>query len=1350
MAVTFGKVLTKVFGSRNDRLLKRYRKMVDQINAFEPQVQAMTDDQLRDRVAELRVGLTAGKLRSLDLLPEGLAIVREGMDRHIGIRKIFDPDENFDPESFDDATLGLYDGVQRRMINEGLHWRKVPIPQGLYAAVRQMYPDSRPPFRARCFDVQLMGGLVMYEGRIAEMATGEGKTFVAPLACFMRVLEGFHCHVVTVNDYLVRRDAMWVQPAFENLGLSVGFLQQDLEPGGEARRSQYQCDVTYGTNSEFGFDYLRDNMKERVDLQVQGPLDFAIVDEVDSVLIDEARTPLIISGPAHDDAPKYKAADAVARAVIDRNKPWDAVEKQVDAAKRALKAAEGDENNAKSKDEKAAARRRQDDAQKQLDEAEKKKDGLTQHYEVELDRKSVHLTHEGVAAAQEVAGVGSFYVGNNMEWPHLMEQALRAHVVYERDRDYVVERGQRGEMEVVIVDEFTGRKMAGRQWSDGLHQACEAKEGLGIKQESQTMATITLQNFFKLYRALSGMTGTAATEAEEFAKIYKLDVVAIPTNRTRIRRDHEDRVYRTEPEKWEAIIDEIKAVSDTGRPVLVGTTSVDKSEQLSNMLRRKHGIEHEVLNAKNHEREAQIIALAGQQHRNAHGELVGNVTIATNMAGRGTDIKPAQSTFYEVGQEPAADKKGNPTGNWVLTQRGTGKRVEVDPTQTEVDPTGLEQNPLIEHLQLSPGAKVAGGLHVIGTERHTARRIDNQLRGRAGRQGDAGSSRFYISLQDDLMKMFAGEWTIKMLGILGLEEGMAIEHPRITKGIIGAQKKVEERNYLSRKNLLEYDDVMDAQRSSFYGVRQRVLDGRDVAGVIWEMIGESINDAVDKYITRDFVALTVSEWASTTFQVSIDPADLKGRRNPAEIERYVKDHAKNEVQTNLGSTLGEFIGEEDDPRTWDTANLKSWAMSRFGVNLTQSQIRKMTAADLEEQLLTAAVEQVENREPEGLARFLEPMFAERELANWARDKFGIELTGEEIAETAKRSKVSPAASVRELIDARARAAYDRREVEYPVNHVLTMCFRTPTGEGLASPDAVSIEAVLYLCAWVRSKYGVVWEADRVRGRTVRDLHDEMCDLQEQAVRGGKLAADLDAIMAAGPTKTEQLAAFNERFAFNFPDVIFTPEKLPPSMRAIVGEPTKTTPANAEGDAVVEPDARTIFTNIAHAHLRRELTDLEQFVLVQIFDVTWKDHLYAMDMLKSGIGLQSFAEQDPRVLYKKEGYEYFRQMNAGIRDKVTDQIFRAKLMGSDQPRRSHYRETAAVHADAGGYGVGENVAATRGMVESSTSGGADNGDNGGGGGTTKTIVRETPKVGRNDDCPCGSGKKFKKCHGAGPA
>ncbi len=1343
MAITISKVLTKIFGSRNERLLKRYHRTVDQINALEPTVRLMSDEALRARTHELRAGITSGAIRPEEVMHEAFAIIREAMDRNIGIRQIFNPDQaevgaKFNPDKLDDKMLEAYDAVQRRLIATGESWLNVPVPVELYNAVRDIYPESRPPFRARCFDVQLIGGLVLYQGRIAEMATGEGKTFVAPLACFMKVLEGFHCHVVTVNDYLVRRDASWVKTAFAALGLSVGYIQSDMEPGGEGRKAQYDCDVTYGTNSEFGFDYLRDNMKERRELQVQGPLDFAIVDEVDSILIDEARTPLIISGAAHDDAPKYRAADAVARKVMELNKPWDIAERAVDAAKRAIKAAEGDQDKAKSKEEREAARLRQVGAEGELSEAEKKKEGLTQYYEVELDRKSVHLTHEGVAAAQEAAGVGSFYVGANMEWPHLMEQSMRAHVVYEKDKDYVVERGPRGEMEVVIVDEFTGRKMVGRQWSDGLHQAVEAKERVPIKQETQTLATITLQNFFKLYKSLAGMTGTAQTEAEEFQKIYRLEVVTIPTNRPIVRQDNEDRVFRKEREKWDAIIDEIKGFSDVGRPVLVGTTSVEKSEMLSAMLKRKHGIEHEVLNAKQHEREAHIVALAGQTHANAHGEVVGNVTIATNMAGRGTDIKPAQETFYEI---QSAD---NGDGKYVLKQRVTGKTIEVKGAAAATETT--EEDALGQVFQLSPTAKVAGGLHVIGTERHTARRIDNQLRGRSGRQGDPGSSRFYVSLEDELMQMFAGEWTIKVLGWLGMEEGMAIEDKRITKGILRAQKKVEERNFLARKNLLDYDEVMDHQRTSFYGMRQRVLEGREVDAVIWEMIGDAITDAVDKYVTRDYSAANISEWARTNFEVNIDASELGGRRDADDLESYIKDQARAEAETNITATLGEFMGEDtEDSADWDTKGLSSWAMSRFHVNLPQNQIRKMNAYEVEERLRVAAVEQIEKRDCAGVLKYLEPLYAERALSDWAREKFTIEIDPKEIlVEGGRGGERRPAEEIAAMIEQRARASYARREVEYPVDHMLTMVFG---GEGQSVDNPYAAD---YVRSWARAKYGVELSLEHIRGTTPRTLRDELIGYQEKSLKDGKLDKEMDAMAAANPSAAQLKEAFVKRFGalLGPADVALLGTAFP------AGQPAPAAAAVADGDGEL-PALREKLHERARRLLRQELTDLEQFVLIQILDQSWKDHLYAMDMLKGGVGLSSFAEKDPRIVYKKEGYGFFEQMMAGVRDKVTDLIFRARVVGPAQAR-SAYRETAAVHQDAGGYGVAENLRATAAVGAGAPAAPAGemqeaaNQTQGEAAAKVKTIVREAPKVGRNDPCPCGSGKKYKKCHGVNAA
>ncbi len=1280
MSATVGKVLTKIFGSRNERLLKRYRKSVDQINALEPRVATLTDAQLRARTGELHEAIRAGSMKAADCLPEAFAIIRESMDRHIGIRQIFNPESNFDPDKFDDVTLEAYDTVQRTMIATGESWERVDIPVAVYEGVRKLYPESRPPFRARCFDVQLIGGLVLYEGKIAEMATGEGKTFVAPLACFMKVLESFHCHVVTVNDYLVRRDAAWVKPAFENLGVSVGYIQSEQEPGGEARRRMYECDITYGTNSEFGFDFLRDNMKERVDLQVQGPLDFAIVDEVDSILIDEARTPLIISGAAHDDAPKYRAADAVARKVIDLNKPWDQIEKAVAAAKRAMKAAEGDIDKAENKDAKEKARKRREEAEIQLAEAEKRKEGITQYFECEMDRKQVHLTHEGIAAAQDAAGVGSFYVGSNMEWPHLMEQSLRGHVVYEKDKDYVIERGQSGQMEVVIVDEYTGRKMVGRQWSDGLHQAVEAKERVPIKTETQTLATITLQNFFRLYKSLGGMTGTAMTEAEEFTKIYKLEVVTIPTNRLVIRADGEDRVYRKAEEKWDAIIEEIKEESDKGRPVLVGTTSVEKSEMLSNRLKRKYGIEHEVLNAKQHEREAVIVGKAGHQHVNHHQQTVGNVTIATNMAGRGTDIK------------------------------------------------------------LTPDCTTAGGLHVIGTERHTARRIDNQLRGRGGRQGDPGSSRFYVSLEDELMALFAGEWTIKVLGWLGMEEGMAIEDKRITKGIIRAQKKVEERNYLARKNLLEYDEVMEHQRNVFYGMRQQVLEGREVDQVIWTMIGESIGDAVDKFITQDYVAATIAEWSRVNFEVVIEPDDIRGIRSPSELEDYIKDQARAEAVTSLTATLGEFTGEDTDDRTaWDTKGLQSWLQSRFHVNLSQNQLRSMDVHELEAKLRDSAIEQINKRDFSGISKYLEHHFAEQELANWAKEKFNVELKAEDFIadERPGRKTMKNRDEVIALIQEKAREAYRRREVEYPVEHTLLFAFG---GEDGSTDNPYAAD---YVKAWINRRYAVEMTLEQIRDFSVRKLKEEVSRYQADwlANNGKKIEQEVDRLLKENPTPETIAPAFNQRFETKF-TVVDIKEMSEPAAAAI------------EGQAVIaKPSLRDQLLQRAREFFRKELTDLEQFVLIQILDTSWKDHLYAMDLLKSGIGLQAFAERDPRVMYKKEGYRYFQEMLAGVRDKVTDLIFRARIMGPTQAK-SAYNVTAATHEETAGYGVAENlreIAAQNPDQQQPASDGAE-----GEAATeeravaTKPITRNEPKVGRNDLCPCGSGKKFKKCCGVNSA
>jgi len=675
-----GRSLKSMFGARNERMVRELEPLVKKINDLESWAKGLDADAFRAKTAEWKQAVAAGETTLDDILPECYALVREASVR----------------------TLGL-----------------------------------------RHFDVQLVGGIVLHQGSIAEMATGEGKTLVATLPLVLNALSGKTVYLVTVNDYLARRDASWMAPIYEYMGLTVDSIQSQMPPN--QRHPVYACDIVYGTNNEFGFDYLRDNMKSRLEDQVQRTLFFAIIDEVDSILIDEARTPLIISGPAVHMPEKYKGADMVAQKLV--------------------------------RDE---------------------------HFEVKEKERQVSLLEDGIVQAQELLGVDSFYDAGNTDWPHYIENALRAHYLYEKDKEYVVESG-----EVIIVDEFTGRKMTGRRWSDGLHQAVETKEGLQIRQENQTLATITFQNYFRLYEKLGGMTGTAITEAGEFLKIYKLDVVSIPTNLPIARDDRVDTVYRTEPEKWKAIVEEIDRLHQKGQPVLVGTTSVENSEKLAGLL-KTHGVPHEVLNAKNHEREAAIVAMAGAK---------GAVTVSTNMAGRGTDIKLGGN--FEWRLKEALDAAGLVEGDEEHLKEVARVRDELR-KQCDAD----EQ----EVLSL-------GGLYVLGTERHESRRIDNQLRGRSGRQGNAGESRFFLSLQDPLMKRFYKDWVTNAMEKLGMSEGVPIESPMVSRAIQKAQKKVEDYYFEMRKSLLEYDEVMDEQRKTVYTVRQEVLEGQDLRDKIETMFG---------------------------------------------------------------------------------------------------------------------------------------------------------------------------------------------------------------------------------------------------------------------------------------------------------------------------------------------------------------------------------------------------------------------------------------------------------------------------------------------------------------------------------
>ncbi len=680
------KILTSIFGSKHDRDIKKMFPVVEEINALESGIEALTDDELRARTTAFRERLKpfAEDLRAAYETPENTAEIEFAKEKLSGeLSAIL-------PEAF-------------AVCREG----------------------GKRVLGMRHFDVQLIGGMVLHQGRIAEMKTGEGKTLVATLPVYLNALTGRGVHVVTVNDYLARRDAEWMGKLYKFLGLEVGCIQNSM--GDRERQEAYGADVTYGTNNEYGFDYLRDNMKYELAAMVQRRHVYAIVDEVDSILIDEARTPLIISGQSEISVDKYYSVDRIIPKLIDED------------------------------------------------------------YQIDEKQQTAVLTEEGVAHAENLLNVENLYDPVNIDTLHAVNQALRAHKLYKLDVDYVVKDG-----EVLIVDEFTGRLMPGRRWSDGLHQAVEAKEGVKIESESQTFATVTFQNYFRMYEKLSGMTGTADTEAAEFKKIYNLDVVVIPTNRPMVRDDRADLVYRSEREKFVAIIEEIKELHEAGQPVLVGTISIEKSELISRELKRA-GIPHNVLNAKQHEREAEIVANAGRP---------GAVMVATNMAGRGTDIILG----------------GNPDA---AVEKAT-RDVE-DPEEEK----SLEAEARAEWKQAHDHVLDAGGLHILGTERHESRRIDNQLRGRSGRQGDPGSSRFYLSLEDDLMRKFMSDRVAAIMERLGMEEGVPIEHKMVTNSIERAQKQVEGRNFDIRKHLLEYDDVMNKQRETIYTLRRGILEGRE-------------------------------------------------------------------------------------------------------------------------------------------------------------------------------------------------------------------------------------------------------------------------------------------------------------------------------------------------------------------------------------------------------------------------------------------------------------------------------------------------------------------------------------------
>jgi preprotein translocase subunit SecA len=1268
-----GPVINKLFGSRNQRLVKRYETRVNEINALEPEMRKLTDEQLRAKTKEFRERFKAGE-KWPDVMAEAFAVAREAMDRHVGIRNIFNPDvrDQFPVEKLSESHQKLYrEAIERIDAMEPGEptgqllgnsepvpaWVWADVPFELYDAVRELFPKSKPPFRSRPFDVQLIGAMVLYQGSIAEMKTGEGKTIVAPLASYLAAVEGYKVHVVTVNDYLVQRDRNWTAPFFQNVGLTVGDIHPMHMQPEEVKRHMYACDVVYGTTAEFGFDYLRDNMKKRIEQQVQRYREFAIVDEVDSTLIDEARTPLIISGPAHEDQPRYDMADEIARHLVQLQKPWNEAEAKVDACKKQIKGTEGDIRNAREKDKVPALQKRLEDLRKQLPQLEAERDQHTQYYDVERDKKKAALNHNGVAAAQKKAGVGSIYVGGNTDLPHLIEQSLKAHVIYERDADYVVlalpdQYSGKAEPDVVIVDTNTGRPMVGRQWSDGLHQAVQAKEGLRIRPETQTVASITIQNFFKMYKRLAGMTGTADTEAQEFNDIYGLDVVTIPTNVPVVRRDHNDRVYLVAKDKWEAIVDEVKAFHDMGRPVLVGTTSVEKSELIANMLRQRHGIKHVVLNAKQHDKESEIIKDAGH---------LGAVMIATNMAGRGTDIKLAR-----VSREQLVDhwKRRNiapatlsPEDSDEQVREKIFRKVAVKelglqkkeaesmdfaelelallqhwvPLYTFVDPKRAASMSTDECMQAlddegrfglhrvgwASSVVELGGLHVIGTERHESRRIDNQLRGRSGRQGDKGSSRFFVSLEDDLMKMFAGETTMRILSRLGMKEGDAIEHPMLTKSIVRAQRKVEERNFQIRKNILEYDEVMEHQRQEFYSLRQRVLDGRDLRDLVFEFIEAAAADHVDRYLAKDYPAERVAEWATQELQISV-PIERVRNKEADEIEAALRRVAVEEARHEISVTIGEYMPDGADLVDIDEVGLMNWAESRFGVELTTAEVNDLGEKGITHRLMEAAEEKIEQTDLSKAEEYLQPNYGAQQLSKWLKDTLLIEIPVDDIVNAESHE------SVVDRVLAEVRKSYDEREVKYPVDFQMELTQRMMP----MNPQ----DGVKNLVRFANDRYHLGWDDSVIRTKSPQQVREELIEASRAFVESGRLEKDIEE--ALKHTTPESLQEhLQQKYGRSLP---FYMERL--------------------RDEEFADMTRAMVERI----IRAELVQFEQFVMLEVLDPAWKDHLYKMDQLRDSIGFRAFSQMDPRIEYKREGARMFGEVMESLHDRVAEVVFRMRL------------------------------------------------------------------------------------------
>jgi preprotein translocase subunit SecA len=1147
-------IFQKIFGSRNQRELKKLQPIVDRINGLEPTFKAKSDDELKAMTPEFKRKLDKGATID-EILPEAFAVVREASVRRTGMRH---------------------------------------------------------------YDVQLIGGMVLHQGKIAEMRTGEGKTLVATLPTYLNALTGQGVHVVTVNDYLAKRDAEWMGRIHGQLGLSTGVIVNGLDDF--ERQTNYNCDITYGQNNEFGFDYLRDNMKKSPDRMVQRGLVYAVVDEVDSILIDEARTPLIISGQGEASADLYGKVDRL----IPRLK------REVD-------------------------------------------------YTVDEKAHSAMLTDDGVERIEKLLGVDNLYEASNIQLVHHVAQALRAHTLYKRNVNYLVEDGK-----VVIISEDTGRKMEGRRWSDGLHQAIEAKEGVRVEEENQTLATVTFQNYFRLYKKLAGMTGTADTEAQELHQIYKLDVSVIPTNKPMIRTDHPDLVYKNEAGKFRAVVTDVEDCHKRGQPVLVGTVSVEKSEVVANLLKAK-GLPFNVLNAKQHQREAAIVAQAGRKSA---------ITIATNMAGRGTDIVLG-GNFEAMAKDALAEEKSRLAETAQASQPaapnggdggGGGDGGVAEPYRGSTEPA-FDEDKL--HAELLAKFKAqceaereevlaAGGLKIVGTERHESRRIDNQLRGRSGRQGDPGSSRFYLSLQDDLLRIFGLDRMTGLMERLGLEEDVPIESPMVTRSIEGAQKKVEGRNFDQRKNVLEYDDVMNQQRKTIYALRRQILEGR--------YHREPTDEETKQGITPEPVTVS-GDWTIE----SLTP----------EVRGILGGH------TAVHRLVPEGKTEADAP-VFDPQVAVKDGMIALPPNLV------VAAGDAV--VYRAGGEPPIERLTDGETYYA--IAAEPGHVALARTKDDARK-GVAVAIGAKQGMIAfvkTKVAERDEVLARGESAGDTRPG-----------WRVLRGE-------VWRQFGVLLDLEKRYELGRAELLDWVTREVAASLiqqRERMYDLSD-----ARMAAVIERVLSPEVADDEwdwdELEdSLQEQFAGEFDISPGTPDE--------VG--TQVWP-------LIEKRLAEREKELSRAWLMYFLRD---FALNEI-DEQWIEHLKMMDGLREGIGLQGYGQKDPKKEYKRIGFDMFREMMDRIQANTVTKLFRVQIQREEEqvPQLQQKERQMEEHgvANKSEDEAAEPKAAAqprrggRGRAGQAARPGAGEGD----GAKAEPVRRDRPKVGRNDPCPCGSGKKYKKCHG----